>query len=249
MTKLTKYLNFFSHPIVTLAPKTNIFIMSHMRATSSVLTHVLSSHTQICGHSELHSSYINYVHQLKTRAALYDDKESFTHADFLLDKLLHNKLKINESSFPLKPKYIFLLRDPERTMISMIKMHLNDKNSKDTIYKLEDYYLNRLDALTEYWQHLQGEKIYVSSESLTQQTDEVLKHLTEFLSLSSPLKSEYKVYRDTGVSGRGDPSANIKSGKILASTPVDLEGKALLGDLNMNNITSKYTDAVNLMCS
>lgn len=244
MKKFKRYFSFFINTPKSLAPKKNVFILSHMRSTSSLLSHVLSSHEQICGHNELHSSYTDRKHLIKTRAALYVEKESYEQADYLLDKLLHNQLIINEDIFNTPPKYIFLLRNPERTMSSMIKMHLGYKNTKDTIYKLEDYYLNRIDAMIKYWIELKGEKIFISSEQLVENTSDLLLEVSEFLSLSKPLTEGYDVYSDTGKGGLGDTSNNIKAGKILKSTPINAQGQELLELLDMDKINDAYSTAI-----
>ncbi|MCE0493271.1 sulfotransferase [Vibrio salinus] len=244
MTKAQRYFNLLINYKESFAPKQNIFILSHMRSTSSLLSHILSSHKQICGHRELHSSYTKQYHLIKTRAALYSEKESFENSTYLADKLLHNRLVISEKIFKTKPKYIFLLRDPERTMSSMIKMHLRDHNLEEDIYKLENYYLSRIDNMIENWNNLKGDKIYISSEELVEKTQEQLRSLSNFLCLSEPLTEHYKIYNDTGKGGVGDPSSNIKSGKILKSTPMDKKGKELSEKLNMEKICEKYQQAI-----
>lgn len=245
MEKLQRYTRFFINaPTSLISPKENIFILSHMRSTSSLLSHVLSAHEQICGHKELHSSYTKASHLIKTKASLFEERQSYEQADYLLDKLLHNRLVIDEKIFKKLPKYIFLLRNPERTMSSMIKMHL-EYNDESSIYKLEEYYLNRLEALIDYWLELKGEKIFISSEQLTDNTSETLDSLSHFLGLDTPLSEHYSVYTDTGKGGIGDPSHNIKAGKILKSTPVNKRGRELMEQLDMGKITKAYIDAVN----
>ncbi len=246
MNKLKRYFKFFINHQKSLAPKKNVFILSHMRSTSSLLSHILSTHEQICGHRELHSSYTKRSHIIKTRAALYVENKSFEKSTYLADKLLHNRLIIDENIFNITPKYIFLLRDPQRTMSSMIKMHLDDNNSLENIYKLEDYYLNRIDTMMDYWKNLKGDKIYISSEDLLQNTDNILNEISDFLALSKPLSENYEIHNDTGRGGIGDPSINIQSGKILKSTPIDSQGKELLNELNMDKIYSHYLKATKL---
>lgn len=245
MGKLQRYTRFFINaPTSLITPKENIFILSHMRSTSSLLSHVLSAHEQICGHKELHSSYTKPTHLIKTKASLFEEQQSYQQADYLLDKLLHNRLVIDEKIFRSLPKYIFLLRNPERTMSSMIKMHL-EYNDENSIYRLEEYYLSRLEALMHYWQALKGEKIFISSEQLTENTADSLDKLSDFLGLNTPLSEQYSVYTDTGKGGVGDPSNNIKAGKILKSTPVNKRGLELMEQLDMDKITNAYVNAVN----
>ncbi|MGR5237537.1 sulfotransferase family protein [Vibrio alfacsensis] len=247
MQKSKRYINLILNLNASLESKQNIFIVSHMRSCSTLLSHVLSTHPQICGHRELHSSYTRRIHFLKTRASLFRERESFVQADYLLDKMLHCKLSIDERIFKRKPKYIFLLREPETTMVSMIKMHLSHKNTKQSIYKLEEYYVNRMIYMKEYWNKLEGDKIFVSSEMLTDKTQNTLSKISRFLNLSTPLSDKYELYTDTGKHGVGDFSSNIKSGRILKPTPLTSDSKALLSLLNMDKINNAYEDTINFI--
>ena len=46
-------------------------------------------------------------------------------------------------------------------------------------------------------------------------TDNVLSDLSEWLGLKIVLDSKYKIFKNTGKAVFGDPSDNIKSGKII----------------------------------
>lgn len=107
MEKIKRYFNLFLNYNQVLSYKKNVFILSHMRSTSTLLCHILSSHEKICGHRELHSSYLGNVDILKAKSRLIIEKDSYKKSEYLLDKLLHNKLKINEEIFKTPPKYIF----------------------------------------------------------------------------------------------------------------------------------------------
>lgn len=242
--KVKRYWNFLSHFNRSLEDKKNVFIISHMRSRSTLLSHVLASHQQICGHRELHSSYTKKIHLFKTRASLYRENDSFESADYLLDKLLHGRLIIDERIFKTLPSYIFLLRQPEQTMVSMIKMHLSDNNSLDTVKRLEDYYVERTEYMVDSWHKFEGDKIYISSEKLANNTQETLSDITAFLGLTQPLSENYDTYKDTGKGGIGDPSSNITTGKIIKPKPLSEESKALLQRLDMQRIEDAYLKAL-----
>ncbi len=247
MEKFKRYFNLFINYDQALLPKKNIFILSHMRSTSTLLCHILSSHEKICGHRELHSSYSGSFDILKTKSRLIMEKDSYDKSDYLLDKLLHNKLEINEDLFKAPPKYIFLLRNPERTMSSMIKMHLKDGNKEKNINTLVDYYVNRVKFISEQWNVLNGEKIYISSEDLTNKPDETLSKISNFLTLNTPISQNYSTYVDTGKGGIGDQSNNIKKGVILKSTPEDEYSRELLNKLDMEKVRKAYQDALRII--
>lgn len=80
---------------------------------------------------------------------------------------------------------------------------------------------------------------------MTENTADSLDKLSDFLGLNTPLSEQYSVYTDTGKGGVGDPSNNIKAGKILKSTPVNKRGLELMEQLDMDKITNAYVNAVN----
>lgn len=131
-------------------------------------------------------------------------------------------------------------------MISMIKIHLKNGNKEEDIYLLEDYYIKRVEHMINQWNKLFGNKIYISSESLTNKPNETLSNISNFLSLETPITPRYNIYSDTGRGGVGDPSKNIKSGVILKETIEDKYSKELLQNLNMDKINEVYIQALNI---
>jgi hypothetical protein len=68
INKLKRLLpTFFSNPEVFFGKKDYIFIISHMRSYSSLLSHVLSSNHDICGYLEMHQSYSGWLDFVKLR--------------------------------------------------------------------------------------------------------------------------------------------------------------------------------------
>ena len=236
-----KYSNFLFNAPASTADKEHIFIFSHKRARTTLLSHLLGSHDDICGYRELHCSYLNKLDLLKSRAALFQDKQSFINAKYLLDKVLHNEWEFEESLFENKPiKYIFVLRKPERSMLSMVRRHLTN-NDISTISIQYDYYLSRLIQLGKYWQSLKGQKLYIDSDQLIQNSGQSLPQLSDFLGLSYLLNEHYNIFSDTGKAGMGDMSENISSGKIISNEkPLTEEEKQLLSSVNMDKLNHEY---------
>lgn len=193
-----------------------LFILSHMRSRSSVLSHVLGSNEEIVGYSELHSSYLGYKDVLRMRLDLYSDLGADLQDKYLLDKLLRNRYEISKSvSDKLNPKIIFLLRDAESTMKSIVNMGNITGISwyKDPQLVL-DYYCSRLRRLEVLSLEIGGGCFFIDSDALVRDTDVVLKELTEWLELEVPLASDYKLFNNSGKPGYGDPSNHIKSGVL-----------------------------------
>jgi hypothetical protein len=67
-----------------------IFLLSHMRAFTSLIGHILGSHAKINGYYEMHLSYYS-SDSLDQQLKLYKKTESIkAHSHYLFDKLLHN---------------------------------------------------------------------------------------------------------------------------------------------------------------
>lgn len=194
-----------------------LFILSHMRSRSSVLSHILGSNEGICGYREMHKSYVNYKDVVNMKATLKEEFKDEIEGRYLLDKILHNNQEISRKVIDItNPKFIFLLREPESTIKSIIKMGItrgNDlyKNPKDAT----NYYCSRLNRLSELAEVQNRDFIFVDSDDLVKKTDSVLSSLTGWLGLESPLTSDYKIFNNTGKPSHGDPSKNILGGKLM----------------------------------
>ncbi len=192
-----------------------IFIISHMRSRSSVLSHVLGSNLDICGYSELHISYLGRNSLLKMRFKLFNQLKSRLKGKFLLDKLLH-KYSLSSKVIKIsKPRIIFLVREPESTIKSIINMgYVTAADAyKDPIVATE-YYCTRLTELEEFAKKIEAKAFLVISDDLVDHTSDVLADLTNWLELKTPLAKEYNLFSDTGKFNIGDPLPNIKSGVL-----------------------------------
>lgn len=240
-SKVIKYLSYFSSNIFANKPKKNIFVFSHKRGRTTLLSHILASHTQICGYRELHCKYENKLDLLKSKVALYEDKKAYKESDYILDKILHNEWAFDEKLFDIKNNfYLFILRNPEATMLSMIKRHVQN-NSIDTVGMQSIYYINRLKELRIYWTSLKGPKLAIDSDEMLYDTDNTLAKISKFLKLTSPLMPEYNTFKQTGVAGAGDMSDNISSGKLNQEKVIMKEEDiALLKHVDMVEINKEF---------
>jgi hypothetical protein len=80
--------------------------------------------------------------------------------------------------------------------------------------RVSRYYENRVARLIGLAERLSGRFVFLESEALLTQTDEVLQRLSEFLELDGPLTRHYSVFAHTGQPGYGDPSQSILSGEV-----------------------------------
>lgn len=206
----------FLNPQIMFYKTKYLFVFSHMRSRSTVLSHILGDNLDVCGYKELHQSYENHLSLIKMRFNLYNDLKCDFRNKYLFDKILHDDCYISDKLFSkTKPKIIFLLRDPESTIKSIINM---GKKTGIKWYKkpseVADYYCSRLLDLEEFAIKYGKGNFFIDSDNLVNKPEEVLSDLTNWLKLKEPLKRDYTIYKDTGVSGFGDPLPNIKKGVL-----------------------------------
>lgn len=206
-------------------PRNMLFILSHMRAGSSLLSHLLLSNPEIMGYGETH---IEYESKADFRKLYYDvmlkRRRLFPkNAKYILDKILHNShFPEDDIEFLCVPnlRVVFLLRDPEGTLGSFARSW--GVGPEETV----GYYRNRLARLEEYAETFAGRVPFalVTYSELLTDTPSALSSLGRFLELRQPLSEDYELLRTTGVKGIGDHSPNIQAGRIVRKrhTPGDV---------------------------
>jgi hypothetical protein len=237
-TKTKKLLFILQNPSL-LKPKSKyIFMLSHMRSRSSLLSHILGSNEAICGYSELHYSYPKKSSLLKMHVELYQDLSCNLNGKYLFDKLLHNSMVLSDEVINhTNAKLVFLLREPESTLKSIINMGdlTGEGNYKDQSIVF-DYYCRRLKQLLEYAKNNKN-IFFVDSDELVNKPGEILPKLSSWLELDEELTQHYSTFNRTGVVGAGDPSKNIKECKIIQTSQHD---GIVLDEKMLNNAMEIY---------
>jgi hypothetical protein len=194
-----------------------IFLLSHMRAYTSLAGHILGSHPQINGYYEMHLSY-------EDAAALERQRELFLQSDalkpnsrYLFDKLLHNDTRLTpERMGAVDIKILISLAEPEHTIKSIV--HLFAQKPVEDLYaspvEATHYYVGRLKALAEFSRENTRGFFYFDAESWRRAPEQLLARLTEWLELDSPLREQYQTFTHTGKPWKGDSSPRIHSGWI-----------------------------------
>ena len=128
-----------------------IFLLSHMRAYTSLAGHILGSHPQINGYFEMHLGYEDASALDRQLAAYQRDEALKPGSRYLFDKLLHN-------DYALKPerlgradiKVLVALAEPEHTIKSIV--HLFRQKPDPDLYaspvQAAKYYVERVRALS-----------------------------------------------------------------------------------------------------
>jgi hypothetical protein len=221
-----------------LSPRKDyIFILSHMRGHTTLLSHILGSHPQISGHSEMHQGYCNGLDLLKLRCKVSIDNADTLSGRYVLDKVLNDYPLGSRIVKAPETKLIFSLREPESTLKSIIAMGQRFAGVEwhSDPHKVLDYYIARLSRL-EQIAKARAEAgasagFFLDSERLLDHTSLVLRELTQWLGLATELTANYKIFETTGQLGWGDPSDAIKTALIMkpiaGHNNVELDAKIL----------------------
>lgn len=197
-----------------------LFILGHTRSGSSLLANILASHSEILGIGETWITYksandfkilVKHIH--------WKLRKFWISSYYALDKILHNHF-IQDSSILINDdiKVIFIIRSPEDSLASILKMGIRF----DPLWIEEDallYYCNRLSALENYAQVANDKNkcFFLTYDILVKETELTLQALQKFLKLSTLPSKNYNVTNLTGCLGLGDDSPNIRSGTVLST--------------------------------
>ncbi len=193
-----------------------IFLLSHMRANTSLLGHILGSNPGIEGYYELHESYLEPIDLEKAKDKYYGSHCPKFGAIYLFDKLLHNHHKLSPEMVNEGDRVIFMIREPRATVSSIIKIFATKPGSQwQDQESAERYYIERLKELKRLSDALKNQYFFLKAEDLIQNSESTSASLTTFLGLKSRLSSEYRTFSKTGQRGFGDSSSNINAGVIV----------------------------------
>jgi hypothetical protein len=203
------------------APLARIFLLSHMRAYTSLVGHLLGSHPEINGYYEMHLSYAG-AGDLVRQARRYSEQDGLKpDSRFLFDKLLHNDYALELQYLdPDRTTVLIALRPPEPTLRSIVSLFAR-KGSNDPYADPSGaaiYYIERLRELAGFGQRYPGRYAYFDADLIRTDTERVLAAFGQWLGLGSPLEDRYLTFPRTGVSGAGDSSPAIAAGHVVRET-------------------------------
>jgi hypothetical protein len=202
-----------------LRPYKRILLLSHMRANTSVFGHVLGSHEEIEGYYELHIGYYSWKSLIRQKLLYFKHHTPKPNAKYIFDKVLATEHAVNTNLFDNKQaKIIFMIREPQATIASIVKLYskIEPNHAFATIEGASQYYIERLNQLAIMAKKLKHGYLSLNAEKLTEQPDNTLAIVSDFLELSTPLSKEYNILPKTGAKRAGDSSENIKSGVIIS---------------------------------
>jgi hypothetical protein len=197
-----------------------IFLLSHMRAYSSLIGHILGSHPHVNGYYEMHLSYSG-AEDLDEQLRLYRQSESLKPGSkYLFDKLLHNDYLLDTRTLAGADHRILMsTRSPEYSLKSLL--HLFQARQTEELYadpaEATDYYIQRLAALAAFSRGNPGQYYYFDAELIKTDSQNLLQALTRWCGLTTALSDQYQTFSLTGKARAGDSSDFINSGKIEVS--------------------------------
>ncbi len=198
-----------------------LLILGHMRAGSSLLTHLMITNPEIKGFGETHIKYSSendfkklilkvYLRFLSIRNLGMDHQ-------YVLDKILHNNKLIKPDPIYSNQVYkIFLLREPKRTLASILEIKPHWSHSQ-----VLRYYSERLAMLENYAKSINSKErsFFITYDQLLNNTEQALRSLQIFLGVKKGFSEHYKILSTTGDRGVGDSSEKIKTGRIIRDNP------------------------------
>jgi len=190
---------------------TYVFILSHMRAYTSVLAHVLGSHPQVAGYFELHQSYRGPLDLVRMRVSITHGLDGPLRSTHVLDKILHSRHDVDPRILGRDDVFaIFTVRPPLATLRSSLGVarFASDAGAAARYYAERLGWLAAASAVARH-------RVYLDADALLERTGPVLDALREFLGLGSPLSPRYSGFKFTGVRGYGDTSDAIRRGEIV----------------------------------
>ena len=200
-------------------PRRFVWILSHMRAGSSLLHHLLISHPSFLGCGERNAAY-RMPRDLDRSAVdmYYRRRQLWTRSPGFVDQINHTRFVPDRSVLQdSRLQVIFLLRRPDHAIASMADVLGRHYGMTGT--QAAEYYLERVPALAADAESLDDpERAFgLTYEDLIDNTAAALEDLSHFLGLAQPLTDHYRTFTFTGKSG--DPSPRIQAGRIVASEP------------------------------
>jgi len=196
----------------------HIFLLSHMRANTSLMSHILGSHPQISGYYEMHLSYRTESDLIKQKE-LYSTKDVIKSSSrYLFDKLLHNDYQLLlENLDRTKIKLLVSVRSPEQTIKSIINLFRSKKIQHPYAQPelATEYYRSRIIELVKFCERYKGHYYYYDADLIRSSSKKSLQHIQSWLSLESPLTEQYQMFSQTGQTGAGDSSENMRKGEII----------------------------------
>ena len=237
-----------------------IFLLSHMRAFTSLAGHILGSHPAINGYFEMHISYDDAAALDQQLDVLQEHEGIKQNSCYVFDKLLHNDYRLEPERLGLtESKILVTLLQPEQAIKSIVDLFAQKETARlyASPVAAANYYIDRVKTLAEFCQLRSGHYYYYDAELFQAAPDRLLPELSRWLDLDPPLSEHYQIFSQTGKAGAGDSSEHIRSGRInrtrsdyshIIIPEAELSGAQTVYRDCRQTIIEKATEALTLEC-
>ena len=223
----------FRNPSALTGHYKYLFILSHMRGYTSLMSHILGSHPEISGYFELQQSYQTPFDLFLMRVRVANGLNYQVRGSFLLDKILHSRWFLSSNILQREDVFtIFTIRKPESSLKSLMGMKKKLGFPSDVLA----YYMERLKSLQNI-SKIPRHRIYVDGESLVENPIPVLEFIQSFLQLDESISPSYSTFRFTGEGGFGDRSEFIRQGEIVKERNSNSQFQIFPDDLQRATVT------------
>jgi hypothetical protein len=198
-------------------PKTHIFLLSHMRAYTSLFGHIMGSNPAICGYYEMHIGYHSWKSPIRQKLLYFKQEAPKPGFSFMFDKILHNEHSVAlEVLNSRRARSLFCLRRPQEVIPSILKLYreIDPSHEFNSEAFATRYYIERLGMLRSIAESVEQPFFYFDAESIKQQPHEFLPDLSDWLQLDTPLSDTYSLQKNTSRERYGDSSEALRAGRI-----------------------------------
>ena len=237
----------------TWFPRKPLFVISHMRSYSTLLTHILGSNPQIAGGREMLQSYRDYSDLVKLQVKCR--KWTGELKPFVLDKILNDQYVVSpEFLKKYDAQVLFTIREPLPAITSIKTLFEQYKKTTYSEEELVQYYVGRLQTLRTLSDQIKDHTttpLAFHADDVVNHSEETLDFLSQSLKLHTPLCRTYALHQETGKMNEGDPSENIKAGKILkpsAKESDDLLKVSSLHEVMLEDAYQKTLESLKVNC-
>ena len=204
-----------------LCTKKHLFLLSHMRANTSLMGHLLGSHPEINGYYEMHIGYYSAKSLLRQKALYCESHSLKPKSTYMFDKVLHNEHEVTDAMLTnSRCHFLISIRAPEYAVPSIVSLYRKAHPEHEFIEpkNAAHYYCQRLEALAAMVKRCAFDYLYLDADVIKVNPSDTLERLTSYLALSSPLTSRYEKMHNTGKAKAGDSSSSLMSGEIIQSS-------------------------------
>lgn len=211
-------------------PDRYVFLLSHMRSYSTLLSHVLGSSPEIAGYTESHVKYHRHSDLLRLRWRVGRALKRWPTGRYLLDKQLYNAMHLPRQLDTLPGfRALIFIREPVSTLASIRR--LAGKERAAHWYRdweaVARYYCGRAHALAAHGVVLGARALAFRAEAIVDDASGLLGAIEAHLGLVEPLSTDYRLQPLTGRGGHGDPGEWIHAGRIVRARSTSDVGESI----------------------